>query len=82
MLFLVLLCVVKADRSVPCFQTNGGGTRLVLLFCLMFFLALELTIMSQTALITRGGLLGENGAGKIDRWLQVPGDTGVLCSLF
>ena len=32
---------------------------------------------------TRGGsLLGENGAGKIDRWLQVRGDTDVLCPVF
>ena len=27
-------------------------------------------------------ILGENGAGKIGRWLQVPGDTGVLCPVF
>ena len=42
---VMLFVVVKADRSVTCFQTHGARTRLVLLLCLMF----ELTIKTQTA---------------------------------
>ena len=65
---VVVCCVLwwKSIAASPLFK-HGGGTRLVLLFCLMFFLALELTIMPQTALITRGG-----GARRERRWQDRP----------
>jgi len=75
---VMLFVVVKENRSVTCFQTNSG---LALGLCCGSVCSNSRSKHKQPN-ITRGWLLGENGAGKIDRELQVPGDTGVLCPLF